>query len=167
MSLAAVRRALAEAGAKRLSFEHSVWELSRPWWPFSRRARRFEGLLVDIVEAAASLRGPLVLMIDENPQEFDIGGSWAHAGAGTWRVPAACDLPALLSRVLEAGDWSLYSSHELVLPERIPDAFRVHPSEVASFARAHGVPLLVQAFHDNDPWRLWVEDVRSQQEQAA
>ncbi len=167
MSLTAVRRALAEAGAKRLSPEHSVFELSRPWWPFSRRARRFEDILFEILEAAASLQAPLFLVIDENPQEFDIGGSWSHAGAGTWRVPASCDFEALLSRVLEAGDWSLYSSHEAVLPERIPDAFQVRPSEVASFARAHGVPLLVQAFHDNDPWRLWVEDVSSQQKQAA
>lgn len=167
MSLDAVRRVLAEAGAKRLSSEHPVWELSRPWWPFSRRARRFEGLLLEILDAAVSLQGPLFLVIDENPQEFDIGGSWSHAGAGTWRVPDSCDLSALLSRVLEAGVWSLYSSHEAALQEQIPDAFREHPREVASFARSHGVPLFVQAFRDNDPWRLWVEDVRSQQEQAA
>lgn len=167
MSLDAVRRALAEARARRLSVEHPVWELARPWWPFSRRARRFEGLQIEILLAAASLEAPLFLVSEENPQGFGLGGPWAHAHAETWLVPPACDFSALRSQVLSGGDWTLYSSHEAVSPEQIPDVFRVAPSEVASFALARGVPLLVQAPRAGDPWRVWVEDVSSQQEQAA
>ena len=109
----------------------------------------------------------LYLVIDENPQEYEVGGSWAHAQARTWAVPDACNLVALQQRVLSPGDWTLYCRPEPVEPGRIPDVFKVPSSETADFAIACGVPLLVQAFHANDPWRLWVEDVSSQREAAA
>jgi len=167
MSLVAIRGALLEARARRLSREHPVWELSAPWWPFSRRARRYEAVLVEILEAAVALPSPVYLVSDENPQEYEVGGSWAHAQARTWVVPDGCDLAALQQRVLLPGDWSLYARPDPVEPDLLPDAFRLRPSEVADFAVAHGVPLLIEAFHDNDPWRLWVEEVRSLREAAA
>jgi hypothetical protein len=167
MSLVAIRRALLELRARRLSAEDPVWELSGPWWPFSRRARRFETVRVEILEAARALTEPLYLVIDENPQEFDVGGSWAHAQSRTWVVPEGCDLAVLGRRVLEQGDWAMYCRVEPVLPDEIPDSFRKPPAELADFAAGHSIPLLIQAFHDNDPWRLWVEEVSSQREAAA
>ena len=151
----------------RLSSEHPVWELSAPWWPFYRRARRYEAVLVEILEAGAALPSPTYLVTDKNPQEYEVGGSWAHAQARTWVVPDACDLRALHQRVLEPGDWTLYCRSDAVEPDRIPDTFDVPPSETAGFGTAHGIPLLIQAFEGNDPWRVWVEDVSFQHEAAA
>jgi hypothetical protein len=122
---------------------------------------------VEILELAVGLPGPAYLVTDENPQEYEVGGSWAHAQARTWGVPDACDLSALQQRVLAPGGWTLYCRPEPLEPDRIPDIFSAAPSETADFAIARGVPVFVQAFHDNDPWRVWVEDVSSQREAAA
>ncbi len=167
MSLARIRRLLADAGARRFSADHPLWELASPWWPFWRRAHRFESLRVEILQAASTIPGSMHLVVDENPQAFDVGGYWAHAHARTFRVPHDCDLTALNERVLEAGDWTLYAGHEALDPETIPDLFRAGPDPFATFALAHAVPLVVQAFHDNDPWRLWVDEVDAPQEAAA
>jgi hypothetical protein len=167
MPLAKIRRLVAEGGGRRLSPGQPLWELSAPWWPFSRRARRFEQLRIEILEDARALAGSAYLVIDENPQEFDVGGSWAHAHTNTWTLPDVCDLARLEARLLVQGDWSIYTGFEPIDPAIIPGTFVVEAHQVASFSMAHGVPLLIQAFHDNDPWRVWVEDVRDQQEAAA
>ena len=167
MSLTLVRRLLGEGGAKRLSVEHPLWELSAPWWPFSRRARRFASLQAEILDAGLAISESLYLVADENPQEFDVGGTWAHAHRRTWLIPNDCDTRALLVQVLEAGDWSIYASDEALDPRVIPDAFQVAPIQVANFSAVHSVPLLVQAFHDSNPWRLWVENLTSWREAAA
>jgi hypothetical protein len=167
VSLPEIRRALLEARARRLSSEHPVFEVSAPWWPFSRRARRYEAIRVEMLEAAARLPSPAYLVIDENPQEYDVGGAWAHAQANTWVVPEGCKLGVLQDRVLGPGGWTLYCRSEPVEPDRIPDFFRVPPSEIASFATSHGIPVVIEAFYDNDPWRIWVEDVSARQRAAA
>jgi hypothetical protein len=167
VSLAAIQRALLEARARRLSSEHPVWEVSAPWWPFSRRARRYEEVLVEMLAAAARLPSRAYLVIDENPQEYDVGGAWAHAQLNTWVVPEGCDLGVLQDRVLGPGGWTLYCRPEPVEPDRIPDFFRALPSEIASFATALGIPVAIEAFYDNDPWRVWVEDVSERMRAAA
>ncbi len=167
MSLALVRRLLEAGGAKSLSVDHPLWELAAPRWPFSRRARRFASLQAEILDAGLAISGPLYLIVDENPQEFEVGGTWAHAHRRTWLIPDDCDTSALLARVLEPGAWSIYASYEPLDPDAIPDAFEVSPRQVANFSLAHSVPLLVQASHDSGPWRVWVENVTSQHEAAA
>ncbi len=165
MSLTRVRRLLEAGGAKRLSAEHPLWELAAPWWPFSRR--RFAGLQAEILDAGLAVSGPVYLVIDGNPQAFEVGGTWAHAHHRTWSIPDDCDTSALVARVLEAGDWSIYASYDPLDPGAIPDAFEVAPRQLANFSLAHSVPLLVQARHDSNPWRVWVENVASQHEAAA
>ena len=167
MSLVAIRNALLEVGATRLSREHPVWEVSAPWWPFSRRARRHEAVRLEMLEASVALASPTYLVVGENPQEYDVGGSWAHAQARTWVVPEGCSVEALQSELLMLGDWALYTCPEPVDPDEIPDLFRTEAPEVAEFATAAGVPLLMEAFHDNDPWRIWLEEVSTQREAAA
>lgn len=122
---------------------------------------------MEILELARRLPGGVYLVTEENPQEYDVGGSWAHAHHSTWALPVDCNLEALLARVLLIGDWRLYASHEPIDPASIPSVFAVSPSQFANFAFAHSVPLLVEAFHDDDPWLLWVEEVRGLQEAAA
>ena len=167
MPLARIRRLLVEGGAKRLSADYPLWELSPPWWPFWRRAHRFEALQAEILAALSTLAGVAHLVIDLNPQDFDVGGTWTHAHKGTFRVPEDCDPAALNARVLAVGHWSLYASYEPVDPELIPDAFTVRPDQVAVFALTHSVTLLVQSSSGNASWRLWVEAVETPQEAAA
>ena len=167
MPLARIRRLLADGGATRLAAEHPLWELSAPWWPFGRRARRFDGIQVEILQAGSTLPGQAHLVIDESPQDYDVGGSWTHAHTRTFRIPEDCDLAVLNQRVLLLGGWAVYVAYEALDPSVIPDAFRTRPDQVATFAKAHSIPLLVQAFHDNDPWRLWVAEVDAPQEAAA
>ena len=167
MPLARIRRLLADGGAKRLSAQQPFWELASPWWPFWRRARRFEALQVEILIAGSTLPGPAHLVTGENPQAFDVGGAWAHAHVSTYRVPPECDFAALNDRVLRSGSWCFYASHEALDPQAIPDAFSARTDQIATFAAAHQVPLLVQASPGNDRWRLWVEEVDTAQEVAA
>ena len=166
MSLGRVRRLLEVGGAKRLSVDHPLWELSAPWWPFFPSARRFASLQAEILDAGLVI-GSLYLVTDENPQEFDVGGTWAHAHRGTWSVPTNCDAGALLSAVLEPGGWSIYASYEALDPAAIPDIFEAAPSQAANFSLAHAIPLLVQALRGNRCWRVWVENVTGQHEAAA
>ena len=167
MSLQLIRQLLETGGARRLSAEYPLWELSAPWWPLSRRARRLGGLQAEILGAGLSIPGSLYFVSDKNPQEFDVGGTWAHAHRRTWSIPDDCDLRALLGRALEAGDWTIYSRHEALDPEAIPDAFEVAPGQVANFSLAHAVPLLVTALQGNRRWKIWVENVSEQHEAAA
>ncbi len=167
MPLARIRRLLADGGAARLSAQHPFWELASPWWPFWRRAKRFEALQVEILLAGSTLPGPAHLVTDVNPQAFEVGGAWAHAHVSTYRIPPDCDLAVLNERVLRSGGWRFYASHDALDPDAIPDAFTARPEQMAVFAVAHQVPLLVEAFPGNDRWRLWVEEVDTAQEAAA
>lgn len=67
-----MQQLLADAGAKRLTPEVPVWHLSAPWWPFSRRARTFVELRIEILAGAIALPGPTHLVMDESPQEYDV-----------------------------------------------------------------------------------------------
>ena len=141
--------------------------MKSPWWPFSRRARRFAALQTAIVENAFALPGPSFLVFDENPQEYDVGGPWAHAGERTWSIPPDCDVDALLSRALSVGGWCIYTCPRALDASALPDAFGAEPAVVEAFALSHAVPFLAQAFHDSDPWRVFVENVPSQHRAAA
>jgi hypothetical protein len=141
--------------------------LSAPWWPFSRRARTFALLQIEILAEAIALPGPTHLVTDESPQEYDVGGVWAHAGERTWPIPAAVETRELFERVLVAGDWCIYACPRPVDAAAIPDGFRVEASELAEFALSHAMSFLAQAFHDNDPWRVFVESVEYERRAAA
>lgn len=167
MPLDRIRRLLAEGGARTLSEDHRLWELACPRWPFWRHARRFVRLQVEILEEAMQLPGPALLVIDDNPQRFDVGGLWTHAHTRSYRVPAECRVRALNAQVLSPGDWILYTSHEAIDPEHVPDAFQVRPDQMAAFAVAHSIPLFIQAAAGNDPWRLWVEEADAPQKAVA
>jgi hypothetical protein len=44
-----------------------------------------------------------------------------------------------------------------VAPERLPNVFHGPPDETVAFVESHGIPVLIDAWHDNDEWRVVVE----------
>lgn len=167
MPLGRIRRLLAEGGAQALSRDHRLWELACPRWPFWRRSSSFVRLQVEILEEAMKLPGLAHLVIDDNPQRLDVGGVWSHAHTRTYRVPHECNVRTLNERVLSAGEWTLYACHEPIDPEHVPNAFQVRPDQMAAFAVAHSIPLLIEAAPGNAPWRLWVEEADPPQRAVA
>ena len=167
MSLSRLRNLLGEAGARRLAPGLPVWHLEAPWWPFSRRARRFAALQTEILEVAVALPGPTFLVCRENPQEYEVHGPWTHAGDDTWHVPASCPVATLHQSLLIEGGWWIYCAPRVVDAATLPDAFRVEPADLVEYAMSHAMPFLSQAFLDDDPWRVFVEPVEGQQRIAA
>ena len=162
-----LHRLLSEAGARRMAPELPVYELAVPWWPFSKRARRFENLRIEILETALALSGPGFLASDEALDDYDVGGVWSQVVRDTWQVPDGVDLRALLHGPLRLGGWTLYTGAHPVTLEKLPDAFAISAIELADFATSHAIPFFLQAFQDDDPWRLFVELGSGEQQLAA
>jgi len=91
------------------------------------------------------------------PRPREITGSWQLAARETWLLPADENSPDLLEKLLFLGDWTLYLAVDPVPPTSLPDCFQSTPLELSDFVESHGIPVLVEAYHDNNPWRLVVE----------
>jgi hypothetical protein len=93
----------------------------------------------------------------EVPRNHGLTGSWQLAARQTWVVPVDENSPDLLEKLLFPGEWILYLAVDPVPPTSLPDCFQRPPLELSLFVESHGIPVLVQAFRDNNPWRLVVE----------
>lgn len=167
MSLERIFYALRATGAKRLSAEFSVWQIRAPWLALPGRAERLSRWRVVIVSEAMSTGSRCFLATRANPQEFDLGGPWAHAAEDTWPVPAGCDLQRLLPRLSEVGHWHIYCAAVAIPPGELPDTFASPPGDLAQFALRHAVPVLIHSTPKHRRWRLWVEPTEAQGELAA
>jgi len=80
-----------------------------------------------------------------------------RAARDTWTVPRSEDGTRLLDDFLHLGNWNLYLAAYPVAPERLPNVFHGPPDETVAFVESHGIPVLIDAWHDNDEWRVVVE----------
>jgi hypothetical protein len=157
VTLAQLNQLLDSVGAHPVSTAYPVWELARPRFPFSRRARRFSEAQSRVLEAIRALPWPPFLRTAEAPRDHGLTGSWQLAARETWLLPADENTPDLLGKFLFLGDWTLYLALDPVPPMSLPDCFESAPVELSGFVETHGIPVLVGAYHDNNPWRLVVE----------
>jgi hypothetical protein len=167
VSLLRIVGLLEAAGARRLSSSDSLWHLSKPRLPRTRRGRRFDPLRAAILANAMALPTPLYLAISANPQAYEVGGPWAHAGPDTWSVPASCHAPHLLANLLSQGSWHLYTALRALESASLPDTFRSTPRAVSEFASGESLSVLIHADSRNRRWRVWVEPASSQRRVAA
>jgi hypothetical protein len=157
VTVAELAQLLRTVGAQPLSPVHPVWELARPRWPFSRRARDFEASQGRVLDAVRALPWTAFLRTASDPRLGMPRGSWTPAGRETWVLPGEPSTHALLARVLAPGAWTLYLATGPLPAAALPDAFASAPADLAAFAAGHGLPVLVAAFRGNEPWRLVVE----------
>jgi hypothetical protein len=92
----------------------------------------------------------------ESPREHGLTGSWQLAARETWVIPTDENSPDLLATFLLPGGWTLYLAVDPIPPTSLPDCFRTPPLELSDFVESHGIPVLVEAYRDNNPWRLVV-----------
>ena len=107
------------------------------------------------------------LATSANPQDFDVGGPWAHAAEDTWPIPNSCDVINLLPRLAEVGFYHIYCARAALSALELPDTFKTSPYNVATFAVGRGVPVLIHSSPKNRRWRLWVEPAEAEGEIAA
>jgi hypothetical protein len=157
VTLAQLNQLLDSVGAHPLSTAYPVWELARPRFPFSRRARRFSEVQARILDAIRALPWAPFLRTAEAPRDRGLIGAWQLAARETWLLPADESSPDLLEKFLSLGDWTLYLAVDPVPPTSLPDCFQSTPLELSNFVESHGIPVLVEAHLDNNPWRLVVE----------
>ena len=93
----------------------------------------------------------------ESPRDHGLTGSWQLAARETWVIPMDENSPDLLAMFLFLGGWPLYLAVDPIPHRSLPDCFRTPPLELSDFVESHGIPVLVEAYHDNNPWRLVVE----------
>jgi hypothetical protein len=123
----------------------------------SRRARKFHEIQSRILGAIRTLPWSSFLRTAEVPREHGLTGSWQLAARDTWVVPVDEHSPDLLEKLLFPGEWTLYLAVDPIPPTSLPDCFRIPPHELSDFVESRGIPVLVQAFRDNNPWRLVIE----------
>jgi hypothetical protein len=157
VTVAELAQLLAVVGAHPLSPAYPVWELARPRWPFSRRARDFEASQVRVLDAVRALPWTAFLRTPGDPRLAALRATWQAAARETFVLPKEPGSQVLLGRVLAPGGWTLYLADDPVPPALLPDGFARPPAELAAFAAAHGVPVLVAAARTNQRWRLVVE----------
>lgn len=143
-------------GADPLSTAYPVWELARPRFPFSRRARRFHETQARVLVAIRALPWTPFLRTAQAPRDRGLTGSWQLAARETWVIPIDENSADLLAKLLFLGGWTLYLAADPVPPRSLPDCFRTPPLELSDFVESHGIPVLVEAYRDNNPWRLVV-----------
>lgn len=156
MSLEALHRVLEASGARRLSRGLPVYELRKARWPLFGRAGALHERQVSVMEAVRALPWQAFLAYGENPRDWELG-AWPQAARGTWQVPPHETARHLLESFLEPGNWSLYLAPYAIDPDLLPDTFRADLGEVARFVEGHGIPVLLDAWHDNDEWRIVVD----------
>jgi hypothetical protein len=167
MSLPRIVGLLEAVRARRLSSGYPLWQVSKPRLPGTPRARRFNPLRAAILAGTMALPTPAYLVISANPQEYEVGGPWAHAGPETWSVPASCHAPRLLENLLYQGSWHLYTAARAIESASLPDTFRWSPRGIAEFAVGESLSVLIHADSTNRRWRVWVEQAASQHRVAA
>lgn len=123
---------------------------------FARRTRRLRclarkrQLLRHIVQ---KLR-PAYLTTRDSPRERGVQGSWSQVDVATWEVPADVARSDLEKWLLTDG-WIIHCAPRYVsLDLSLIDSRR--PEGVLQFMRAHSIWVLVESFHDGDPWWLYL-----------
>jgi hypothetical protein len=110
-----------------------------------------------VLDAIRALPWTPFLRTAEAPRDHGLTGSWQLAARETWVIPTDENSPDLLAMFLFLGEWKLYLAVDPVPPGSLPDCFRSPPLELSAFVESRGIPVLVEAYRDNNPWRLVVE----------
>ncbi len=97
------------------------------------------------------------LVYSENPHDWELPGTWILAARDTWTVPRHVDDGRLLDQFLHPGNWCLYLAAHALAPELLPNLFDAPAAEAVASVASHGIPVLLDAWHDNDEWRVVVE----------
>ena len=156
MSLEALHRVLEASGARRLSRGLPVYGLRKALWPPFGRALALHESQVAVMEAVCALPWQAFLRYAENPRDWELG-TWPQAARNTWQLPPHETARHLLEGFLEPGGWTLYLAPYAVDPGLLPDTFRADLAELASFVEGQGIPVLLDAWHDNSEWRIVVD----------
>ncbi|MCB9781227.1 MAG: hypothetical protein H6742_21855 [Alphaproteobacteria bacterium] len=113
----------------------------------ARRVDLVLGLLTDVAAA--------VLVCIDDPGEDEVGGEWAPAGEGRWRLPdTPIDLGLLLDW-LSTGTWQLVGFADADAVPVVP-VIDLHEDPEGSAAELAGIGAAwaIDVFHDEHPWRL-------------
>ena len=156
MSLEALHRVLEASGARRLSRGLPVYGLRRALWPPFGRVEALRERQVAVMEAVRALPWQAFLRCARDPRTCDLS-AWPRAARDTWLVPPRETARHLLEGLLEPGSWTLYLAPYAIDPTLLPDTFRAELSEVARFVEGHGIPVLLDAWHENSEWRIVVD----------
>ena len=156
MSLEALHRVLEASGARRLSRGLPVYGLRRALWPPFGRSEALHERQVALMEAVRALPWQAFLRCSRDPRACDLT-AWPRAARDTWLVPPHETARHLLAGLLEPGSWTLYLAPYAIDSSLLPDTFRAELSEVARFVEGHGIPVLLDAWHDNSEWRIVVD----------
>ena len=145
------------ASDRRLSAVYPVYELRAGFLPFSRRTRSLAERQRQVLSSVRQLSWPVYIRTSERPPAWHLPGVWAHAARETWAIPREVASERLLETLLLAGGWELYLSPEPVDPTAIPDLFDASLPEAFATVEAMGIPVLVDAFHENTEWRVLLQ----------
>jgi hypothetical protein len=114
---------------------------------------------VAILDAVRSLRRPVFLVTNEQPESWELIG-FQLMGEHTWTIPQSAATTSLVDGILESGNWRVYAADDPVPLRALPDLFRL--DETPSDAGIGAV--LVDAWHDSVEWRLYVPALSTQGE---
>ena len=90
-----------------------------------------------------------------------------HAARNTWTVPREVGSSQLLDSFLYPGNWHLYLALEAVDLSALPDLFRGSVPDAFSLLEGSGIPVFVDAFHDNSEWRVLLQPAAAARRIAA
>lgn len=136
--------------ARPLAPNTSAWELV-----FARRSADARGQKRQFLQALRDKWPDLILQSPEDPVADEVPGTWAPFAPGFYGMPADAPTDELL-RWLNYGNWMIYRTIEG--DTRKPWSFQSlrKPQEVVKDMGASGIHFCLYAFHDNEPWFLFV-----------
>ena len=143
-----------------------VWLLDTgPWWRLFTAHKALESAKKRVLDAAWRLSSPLFFMPPE-PLDDDLEPFVTRDGPA-WRLNRTRSAQEFYETEPAAGlgNWLLYAADSaLQLPS--PDSFRAKPEAILQLMRAHGVTLLIDAFHDDTDWCVAIHDLSVKQTAA-
>ena len=123
---------------------------------FAGRAHRLRCLARkrQILRRIAQKLRPAYLTTRDSPVERGVQGSWNQVDVATWEIPADVSRSDLEQWLLTDG-WIVHCAARFV-PLDLALIDSRCPERVLQFMRAHSIWVLVESFHDGDPWWLYL-----------
>lgn len=151
MSLEGLHRVLEQCGARRVARGVPVFALRKALWPPFRRGEVLREHQATVLDAMRSLPWPVFL------HGVRASSAWPRTARDTWCVPSQERGADLLAETLEPGRWTLYLAPNALDPSVLPDAFEGDLGELMDFVASHSVPVLLQAYRQNEEWRIAIQ----------
>lgn len=146
---------------RKLDDEGLVWmieeSLLKKWLSRKDKALDIDKLKLEILKLIQDQHKPIIFHHDD-PFEEDVPGAWNSVGDGCWRIPSGLNFDKKNTKFwIGLGGWMMYPS-DSPINETI-DTFRSKPEEVVQLLRREKLDVIIDSFHDNNPWLVCVASV--------